>query len=189
MPAKNVRVDAAPAAGAVAAGPIGTALPTDAATALDAAYKSVGLLGSDGVNLTPSMSSEDVTDSNGNVVLTIESGYKTEFGFPMLETSAATLSFYHDAANVTVTPGTSGAPDLVTVQGGAPIFDHSVVIISTIFNGLRKRIVFPDAKITGRDAVNISGTAATVRPVTLTAYPFDDEGHTYIEYTEVPPAA
>lgn len=186
--AKNIRIDASPAVGAVALAPLGTTLPLDATTALVAAYVSVGIIGSDGVDLNPSMSSSDIQDMNGNVVATIETGYKTEFSWPMLETNEFSLALYNDGSAVTVTPGTGSGPDLITVKGGAPLFDHNVAIITTVSNGLRSRTVIPDCKVTGRDSVKVSGTAATQRMVTVTAYPFDDEGHTYTSYIEVPSA-
>lgn len=187
--AQNVRADAMPSTGAIFIAPAGTALPTDVTTALAAAFVNVGIIGSDGVTLTPSSNSSDIEDMNGNVVLTVESGYKTELGFPMLETTDAALKLYHGTAAVTRTPGVAPAPDLITVQGGAPIFEHVVVVRETVSNGLKARLVAGDAKITAREAVKVAGTAATVRTVTLTLYPMDSDGHTYKEYVQVPAAA
>lgn len=184
--ASNIRIDAAQAAGAIWIAPTGTALPTDETTALDAAFECVGLIGSDGITDTPSSSGTDITDMNGTVVATAESGYKTEFSFPMLETNKVSLKLYHDAANVTTTAGTSPAPDVITTLGGAPVLDHYVVVRETVSNGLKARRVWPDAKVTGRDATKVVGTDASIRPVTLTAYPFDTNGHTYTDYTQVP---
>lgn len=187
--AANVRADAMPSAGAIFIAPSGTAVPTDVTTALNAAFNNVGLIGEDGVTLTPSSSSSDVTDMNGNVVLTVESGYKTELQFPMLETSDASLGLFHGADNVTRTAGTTGQPDLITVEGGAPILDHVVLVRETISNGRSARLVAGDVKVTARDAVKVAGTAATVRTVTVTLYPMDSDGHTYKEYIEVPAAS
>lgn len=187
--AANVRADAMPSTGAILIAPIGTVLPTDAKTTLDAAFISVGIVGEDGVTLTPSSSSNDVVDMNGNVVLTVESGFKTELSFPMLETVDAALKLFHGSDNVTRTAGTSGQPDLITVQGGAALSEHVVLVRETVSNGRKARLVAGDVKITARDAVKVAGTAASTRTVTLTLYPMDASGHTYKEYIEVPAAS
>lgn len=184
--AKNIRIDAAPSVGAVALAPLATTLPVDCITALAVAYKVVGILGNEGVDMKPAVSSKDVEDMNGNVVATIETGYKTEFTFHMLETNLISLGLFNDTVNVTTVVGAAQAPDVATVKGGAPVFEHNVVVITTVSNTLRSRIVIPDAKVIGRDAVKVSGTLATERVVTLIAYPFDPQGHTYISYTEIP---
>lgn len=184
--ASNIRIDAAQTAGAIWIAPKGSTLPTDATTALDAAFTCVGIIGADGVTDTPSSSSSDIQDMNGSVVATVESGYKSEFSFPMLETNKVSLQLYHDSTNVTATAGDTGAPDVLTVQGGAPVLEHHAVVRETVSNGLKARRVWPDAKVTGRDATKVVGTDASTRPVTLTAYPFDSAGHTYTDYIEVP---
>ena len=188
--AKNVRIDAAPNVGAIAIAPAGTALPTDPTTALSGAFTYVGIIGSDGVTNTPSINSTDIEDMNGNVVATVETGSKTEVAFPMLETNEVSLGLYHGKDNVTRTSGGGGSePDLITVQGGPIPTEHLVVVRDTVSNGLKRRTVWPDAKVTGREAEQVSGTAATVRSVTLTAFPYDGDGHTYLDYTQVPAAS
>lgn len=189
MASEDVRVDAMPdSASVISIAPVGTVLPTDISTELDPAFLSVGIIGSDGIGIDPSSSTNDVEDMNGNVVLTLESGNKSEIGFPMLETQDVSLGLYHGSANVSRASGATGAPDVITVQGGSTIKEHVSAVIDTISMGTyHKRTVVADAKVTAREGIKMKGTDATMRSVTLSTFPTDATGVTYVSYIEVPP--
>ena len=68
--AENVSVGKPKAGGAVFAAPIGTAVPSDASTALDQAFKCLGYVSEDGVTNTVETEGEDIKAWGGDVVAT-----------------------------------------------------------------------------------------------------------------------
>ena len=71
--------------GAFFAAPLGTALPADATTALDAAFVKLGYLSEDGFENPIETESSDVKGFGGDVVLTQQTGYKETFKTKLLQ--------------------------------------------------------------------------------------------------------
>ena len=71
--------------GAVFAAPAGSAVPTDAVTALGTAFKDLGFLSEDGVTRSRSLSSSNIKEWGGKVVLITEEEDITTVKFKMIE--------------------------------------------------------------------------------------------------------
>ena len=84
--ATNVSTSSPKITGAIYYAPLGTTLPTDAKTALDAAFKGVGYISEDGLTRSQSRSSNDIKEWGGGVVTTVQTEYKESFKFKMIET-------------------------------------------------------------------------------------------------------
>lgn len=105
----NVRVGSPKVGGYAFSAPMATIpLPTDATTALPAAYEDLGYLSEDGVQINPQVESEDRLDWGGDVVRTLLTERGAEVVVTLIECGAVTLAEVFGEDNVTVT-GT--APD------------------------------------------------------------------------------
>lgn len=78
--------------GLVAVAPEGTALPTDATAALDAAFTELGYITEDGVVFAPDLSVDDVMAWQSlSPIRTLLTAYNIEVGFTLLEWTEDTL--------------------------------------------------------------------------------------------------
>jgi hypothetical protein len=79
--------------GAVYVAPSGTALPTDATTALPVAHEDVGFIHEDGVTETQDTDTNDIIAwQNGATVRKVQTSHDLMYAFTMLETSEVTLA-------------------------------------------------------------------------------------------------
>ena len=146
--ATNVSTSSPKITGAIYYAPLGTTLPTDAKTALDAAFKGVGYISEEGVTRSQSRNSNDIKEWGGGVVATVQTEYKESFKFKMIETlSDIVQKAVYGEKNVT--GKLDGATTSMTVKHNAlePVA-NAWVIDTVMIDGTLSRIVVPNAKIT-----------------------------------------
>lgn len=175
---KNVSLGKPKKTGCLYYAPAGTALPTDATTALPAAYTCVGYLSEDGVTNATDTDTTDINDMGGIKVLSEISGYGETWQFNMIETNEASLKLRFGATNVT------GTGDKLTVYHAMPAGESLVLVFEIAMTGNRvKRIVVADATITEFDDTTYSAGDAIGYGVTMSANPSDlINGATSVEY-------
>lgn len=165
--------------------PSGSTLPTDASTALDAAFLGVGYLGDEGIDLTPSRSTDKVKAWGGDVILVTQTEFGVEAKFTLAEAlneQAAKTAF--GDANVTATAGDATHGARLTIEVNSAELDRACWVAEVIgSDGQKVRVVIPIGQPTGVDTIPIKDSDAVKYPVTLTTYP-DSSGNNIYIYTD-----
>lgn len=164
--------------GAIYRAPIGTALPTDAKSALDTAFKGMGYLSEDGLTNSNSPDTDSVKAWGGDTVLTVQKGKDDTFEGTFIETmNVEVLKMVYGDKNVTGTLSTG-----ITVKANADEAESYSYVIDMILKGnVLKRIVLPSAKVSEVGDITYSDSDAVGYDTTLSASP-DGSGNTHYEY-------
>lgn len=165
-------------AGAIYRAPLGTSLPTDATSTLNGSFVALGYVSEDGLTNSNSADSTNVVSWDGDTVLTLE-GEKTDtFKFTLLEVlNEEVLKAVYGSANVSGTLSSG-----ITVQANStPQESSSWVVDMVMNNGVLKRIVVPNAKVTEVADIVYKKTEAVGYETTISAVP-DSSGNTHYEY-------
>lgn len=176
--ASNVTAGKPKIGGAIYAAPSGATLPTDATTALPAAYKELGYVSEDGVTNSNSPSSENVKAWGGDIVMSLLTEKPDNFSFTLIEAlNLEVLKFVYGSDNVT------GAIDSgITIKANSSIPEAHVIVIDMIMtDGALKRVVMPCAYISEVGEITYKDDEAVGYETTVMCPP-DAEGNTHYEY-------
>lgn len=169
-------------AGSVYYAPLGTALPTDASTALAATYVALGYVSDDGVTNSNAPSSDTVNAWGGDPVLYTQGAKEDTWQYNLIEAmNPDVLKAVYNAGNVTGDLETG-----ITVKATNDESTDYVWVIDMIMKGgVLKRIVIPDGKITDMDDITYNDSDPVGYNVTTSALP-DSTGVTHYEYIKSP---
>lgn len=163
--------------GAVFVAPLGTALPTNSATALTDAYKELGYISEDG--LTNSLNSNGVKAWGGDVVLPNNAD---QFKMKLIEVlNAEVAKFVFGAENVS---GELETGISLTVNDSER--DIVVMVIDMVLrSGKAKRVVIPRAQVETVGDIVYKDNDVVGYDVTVGCR-MDASGNYHYEYTNVP---
>lgn len=176
--ASNVSAGKPKTTGAIWAAPKGTELPTDTATALNAAFKCLGYCSDDGLTNGTNLESETIKAWGGDTVLSIQKSKDDTYKFTLIEVlNEDVLKFVYGSGNVSGSLETG----LTVTANNADVEEVSMVIDMIMRDSTAKRVVIPAGKISEMGDITYSDSAAVGYETTLTCTP-DGNGNTHYEY-------
>lgn len=164
--------------GYIFSAPVGTTLPTDIETKLDAAFKVLGFISSDGYTETTESDSEDITDMNGDLMDSPQTSRVESGQLTLAEIKAETLKVQYGEDNVTDADG------IITVKhNGNSATTRAYVLELVLKNGRRWRKVIPLGQSADLDDLTIAIGELCARALTI-KYLTDTQGNTCYDYYE-----
>lgn len=169
--AKNVSVGKPRTTGAIYIAPAGTVLPTDATTALAAAYKHLGYVSDDGLSNSPSIESDDIKAWGGDTVLSPQTSKSEDFSFTLIESlNMEVMKTVYGAENISGTFETG-----LTATYSSNELPAAVWVVEMILNNdILKRTVIPAGKITEIGEISYKDNEAIGYEITLKALPSNE---------------
>lgn len=179
MNAAEVTVGAAKVTGAIFVAPKGTALPTDATTALNSAFKMLGFTSDAGVTVSESSNSEDIRAWEGRTkVYTAKTEYTEQVSFMPIQCNSdvAKLTWGDDMVEVDSQSGS-----IHSKHHGNDLDPVEIVIETAPREGVVRRYA-GEFQLTERGEQTLDGTQVDGRQLTFDAIA-DSNGVTMHEFT------
>lgn len=178
MKSTNVTAGKPKLSGSIFRAPLGTVLPTDSESALNAAFDEIGYCSDDGVTNDGSRESTKIKAWGGDTVLIVQTGKEDSFKMTWIEAlNVDTLKAVHGEDNVSGSLSTG-----ISIKANSKELDSASYVIDMVMrDDAIKRIVIPNAMISEVGEITYSDEDVVGYPVTLDCTP-DDEGNTHYEY-------
>lgn len=159
------------ASGGVLVAPLGSTAPTDASTALNAAFKALGYVGEDGLTEAAERSTDRVKAWGGDVVKVLQTDYAVTYTFSLIETlNSDVLKTVYGADNVTTTPATSTKGTLQAVKLNSDTLPRQSFAFELKDGDARIRIYVPQGQITEVGEITYSDEDLISYEVTIEAF-------------------
>lgn len=176
---ENVSVGKGVSGGYMFAAPLGSTLPTDNSTALDAAFLNIGYLGEDGISFADSSDTTNHFDMNGDTVEISNGSIEKSFTVTPLEIKKDQLALLYGTANVTDANG------VITVHDKGPSDAQWVVVFELLLkNGRKWRRIVPTCKLGELGDMTVNFSDLVGREVTMSALKDATTGDYYIDYID-----
>lgn len=167
----------------VSVAPLGTTLPTNESTALNAAFKDSGYITDDGLTRSESRDTSPIKAWGGATIVVAQTGVEATLKLTFAEyLNDLVQKLIYGAANVTVTPATSSAGKKLAIVGKLGDSAPTNSWVADMFSGPAVgRLVLPSVQITETEDVSYKDDELAARGVTATLFP-DSAGNFFYEY-------
>lgn len=162
--------------GAIWWAPAGSTVPTDAATALDAAFTTVGYVSTDGLSEKETRTYKKDLAWGGDTVASSQTEYAKAYTFKMIETNETTMKIRYGADNVTAADGV-----VTQVKHNAAELPEGVWVVEMVIAGKIVRKVMPKGKIEEIGDITYNDENLVAYEVTVGLLP-DANGDYEIDY-------
>lgn len=175
---------APPIGGGLSRAPRGTTLPTDATTALDAAFIKLGYVDDDGVTVNIDRPSTDHFAWGGDLIASLQQHYSVTLTFKLYQVlNPDVLKAIHSDGNVTVTAATTSSGTLTTVNFNATLNVNSCWNVDAFYQSNSVRVSLPNARVVQVGNYQLTHKNVAMYPVTLKAFP-DANGQFAYQFTD-----
>lgn len=173
----NVTTGKPKVGGAIYRAPLSSTLPTDATSALNAAFKSLGYCSEDGVTSSTERSFASVKAWGGDTVLSMQTDYEETFTFTLIEAlNEEVLKTVYGDTNV------AKSSNAITITSNSKEIEASSWVAEMVMTGNKAcRVVIPHGKITSIGEIAYRDNEAVGYELTVTALP-DSNGNTHYTY-------
>jgi len=181
----KVTVGAPAVGGAIFRAPIGSTVPTNESTALDAAFIAQGHVSTDGFTRAMEKSYATIAAWGGDEVAKNRTELKVSASFSLIQSlDKDVLETVFGADAVTVTAATVSSGEKIAVAYAGEELPESAWVVNMAYKGRVRRVVFPKAQMTTESfEQTFSDEDVVPMPVELTIYR-DDSGNFFYDYTD-----
>lgn len=182
---QNVSVAKPKIGGAAYSAPLGTKLPTDSITKLDASYKALGYISEDGLTNTNSPDSDSIKAWGGDTVSVVQKGKEDTFQYTLIESmNIDVLKEVYGEKNVT-----GDMESGIKIVANSDEYEPHILVFDMVLKGgIFKRIVIPNGTISEIGDISYTDEDAVGFETTFTASP-DKTGANHYEYINKPTAS
>ncbi|NPD32255.1 hypothetical protein HLV35_03105 [Eggerthellaceae bacterium zg-997] len=166
--------------GAILSAPLGTALPKDASSALDAAFTSSGYVSEDGLSMKTDRGTTNVSDWSRKVVRKLLDSFEAELSWSEIQMSYESLCHAFGEDNVKLVPRNRQHGEQITVSVNASMPAPRSWVFNMKDGNTKIRIVVPSGQVTGVDELTFAAGDPLQLPITLACYPDDQGNHVYV---------
>lgn len=164
------------ASGGIWLAPIGSTAPANVSTALNAAYKSAGYIGEDGVTEGGERSTSKIKAWGGDVVKVVQDEHSLTYTFRFIEAmNGDVLKAVYGDANVTTTAATASTGTIHEVKVTGESLPHFQIVFEIKDGDNRIRISAEDVQITEVGEITYSDGDVIGYEVTIECFA-DGEG-------------
>ena len=153
--------------GAIYRAPFGTTLPTDATTALDAAFKNLGYVSEDGLVNSNTAETESIKAWGGDIVADLQTEKPDTFTATFIEAmNEDVLKATYGDDNVSGTLATG-----MTIKANSKVLPVASWVVDMILGEHLKRIVIARGQVTEVGDIEYKDDTVIGYPLTISAYP------------------
>jgi hypothetical protein len=168
--------------GGVRWAPFGTALPTDAVSALDPAFVTLGRVEQNGLERTEDRPEGKQYDWGGNLIAILQDHYGLQLKFKLLQMMNSDVqAAAHGHSNVTTTPATATTGTLITSHINGKLLDSGIWVFDAYYIKMTARLVVSYGRPTTVAGPKWSHKELATFDMTLEALP-DNNNDFAIEY-------
>ncbi|MBT2566598.1 hypothetical protein J7I84_08840 [Arthrobacter sp. ISL-85] len=179
----NVVVGKPLVTGGISVAPLGTTLPTDATSPLDAAFTPVGYVTDNGVTKSEKRNTGTIAAWGGDTIAATKKGMDVTIKLSMAELlNKIVQGLIYGDSNVTVTPATLTKGNLMKVTGTSAPTPKKVWVIDVFSDAARVRVVFPMAKVMDVGDTTFKDDAIAAADATIQAFPVN--GDYFYQYSD-----